>query len=149
MPIDIDSVLVDVERETKGDWIDFPDWSVVNTATGEVEMPAFKVSSLHLPGYRVDRDLMGQRFARQFKGKPVPSDVLTAAVGELFIKHILHDWRNFKQPFSKEYAQKIFASPQGRNLIAAVEWCAAKVSDVEAEFVEDAAKNSERPSGTD
>jgi hypothetical protein len=138
MTVKLSSVKADLAREAKGDWVDFPDWPGV----------AFKVSSLLLPAYRIDRDLLGQRLARQHKGKPIPPDVLTTEVGKLYQKHILHDWRGFDQAYSKELAGEMLVDPEYRAIVSAIEWCAAKIADIDVEFIEDAAKNSERPSET-
>lgn len=139
MTVKLSSIKADLKRETKGDWIDYPDWPGV----------ALNVSSLLLPAYRIDRDLLGQRLSRQYKGKPIPPEVVTTEIGKLYHKHILHDWRGFDEPYSREVAGEMLPDPEYRNIVAAVEWCAAKVSDVDVEFIEDAAKNSERPSETD
>lgn len=138
MTVKLSSVKADLAREAKGDWIDYPDWPGV----------AFKVSSLLLPAYRVERDLLGQRLARQYKGKPIPPDIMTSEVGKLFSKHILHEWRGFDETYTKEVAAERLADPEYRALVGAIEWCAAKIADVDVDFVEDAAKNSAKPSGT-
>lgn len=139
MTVKLNSIKADLQREAKGDWIEYPDWPGVS----------FNVSSLLLPAYRIDRDLLGQRLSRQYKGKPIPPEVVTTEIGKLYHKHILHDWRGFDEPYSRELAGQMLPDPEYRNIVAAVEWCAAKVSDVDVEFIEDAAKNSERPSATD
>jgi hypothetical protein len=139
MTVKLSSVKADLDREAKGDWVDFPDWPGV----------AFKVSSLLLPAYRVERDLLGQRLARQYKGKPIPPDVMTREVGKLYAKHILHDWRGFDEPYEKGHAAELLADPEYRAIVGAVEFCAAKLADIDVEFIEDAAKNSERPSAGD
>lgn len=139
MTIKLSSIKADLKRETQGDWIDYPDWPGV----------AFNVSSLLLPAYRIDRDLLGQRLSRQYKGKPIPPEVVTTEIGKLYHKHILHDWRGFDVPYSRETAGQMLADPEYRNIVAAIETCAGKVSDIDVEFVEDAVKNSVRPSKTD
>src|SRR6185369_6032337 len=106
------------------------------------------VSSLMFPAYRVERDLVGQKLARRFKGKPIPPDVMQVEVGKLFAKHILHGWEGLDVPYSKEKAEELLTDPSYRLLVSAVEWCGAKLADVDVEFIEDAAKNSERPSET-
>lgn len=136
MTVKLSSLKADLAREAKGDWIDYPDWPGVS----------LNVSSLLLPAYRVARDLMFQRLQRLHKGKPIPPDVLNPEIGKLYHQHILHDWRGFDQPYSRDLAGQMLADPEYRSLIAAVEWCAAKVSDVDVEFVEETEKNSARPS---
>lgn len=140
MTVKLSSLKADLQREAKGDWIE-----------GPPELPgvSLNVSSLMMPAYRIERDLLGSRLARQHKGKPIPPDVLSTEVGKLFHKHILHDWRGFDVPYSRELAGEMLADPEFRMLVGAVEYCAAKVADIDVEFIEDAAKNSEGPSETD
>jgi hypothetical protein len=136
MTIKLSSLKADLQREEKGDWIEYPDWPGVE----------FNVSSLHLPAYTIARDLVLQRLARVYKGKPTPRDVITAEMGKLYAKHILHGWRGLDVAYSRDKADEILPDPEYRNIVAAVEWCAAKVSDVDLEFVEEAGKNSAAPS---
>lgn len=139
MTIKLSSLKADLTREAKGDWVDFPDWPGVS----------FNVSSLHLPAFTIARDLMFQRLARTYKKKPVPKDVLSSELGKLYHAHILHGWRGLDVPYSPEKAGEILPDPEYRNVVAAIEWCAGTLSEVELEFVEEAEKNSERPSSGD
>jgi hypothetical protein len=134
MVVKLASVKANLERETKGDWVEYPDWPGV----------AFNVSSLLHTAYRIERDLLGQRLARQYKQKPIPPDVSTTEIGKLFAKHILHGWRGFDEEYSKERAAEMLVDPQWRKLVAAIEYCAAQISDDEVEFVEDTVKNSKK-----
>lgn len=136
MTIKLASLKANLAREEKGDWVDFPDWPGV----------AFNVSSLHLPAYKIARELMFKKFARTYKKEPVPEAVAFATLGALYDKHILHGWRGLDEPYSADMATKVLTDPEYRNVVAAVEWCAAKISDLDIEFIEDAAKNSEAPS---
>ncbi|ODA94989.1 hypothetical protein BFX40_20390 [Mesorhizobium sp. SEMIA 3007] len=138
MTIKLSSVKADLSREEKGDWIPSPDFPGVE----------FNVSSLHLPAYQTALTLMEQRLARAYKGVPVPPHIRTVEVGKLLHKHILHDWRGFDEPYSEEVASGMMCEPEGRNFIAAVQNCAAMVSLTDVEFVEEAGKNSSRPSAT-
>jgi hypothetical protein len=138
MTVRLSSIKADLDREQKGDWVEYPDWPGVS----------FNVSSLLIPAYRIDRDLLGQRLARQYKGKAIPPDVLTTEVGKLFHKHILHNWKGFDKEYSKELASEMMADPEYRNLVEAVQYCANRLAETDLEFVEDAVKNSKRPSAT-
>ena len=137
MTIKLSSLKADLEREAKGDWIDYPDWPGV----------AFKVSSLHTPAYAMARDLLVQKFARKHKGKTPPPEEFAPEVGRLYARHILHGWRGLDIEYSPEVALETLCDPAYRLVVAAVEWCAAQLAQVDAEFVEDAAKNSAAPSG--
>lgn len=136
MTVKLSSLKADLDREAKGDWIEFPDWPGV----------AFNVSSLLIPQYTTARDMLLQRLARQHKGKPVPRETATTEIGKLYAKHILHGWRGLDVEYSPEKAAEILADPQFRNVVAAVEYCAGQVSQVDIEFVEEESKNSGRPS---
>lgn len=138
MTVKLSSLKADLQREASGDWIEYPDWPGVE----------FNVSSLMLPAYTIERDLLMQKLSRRYKGKPVPRDILSIELGRIYHKHILHGWRGLDVNYSTETAAEILADPEYRNIVAAIEWCAAKVSDVEVEFVEDAGKNSLRPFAT-
>lgn len=137
MTVKLASLKADLSREEKGDWVEFPDWPGVE----------FNVSSLHLPAFTVARDLMYQRLARVYKKKPIPKEVLSVEIGKLFHSHILHGWKGLDVSYSRDEAATILTSPEYRNVVAAVEWCAGKLSDIDVEFVEDEGKNSEAPSG--
>ncbi|AMS41156.1 hypothetical protein [Aminobacter aminovorans] len=136
MTIKLSSLKADLAREEKGDWIEYPDWPDV----------AFNVSSLHLPAFVTARDLLLQRMAKKHGRKSVPREEMTAEFGKLYAEHILHDWRGIDVEYSPDAARDILSNPEYRNVVAAVEWCAAKVSDVDIQFVETASKNSARPS---
>jgi len=131
MVVKLASLKADLEREEKGDWIEFPDWPGV----------WFNVSSLHLPAFQAARDALYQRFGRTYRKKPVPKDVLSVEMGKLLNKHILHGWRGLDLAYTPEVAEATLSDPAYRNVVGAIEFCAAKVSDVEIEFEEDAAKN--------
>jgi hypothetical protein len=137
MTVKLASLKADLSREEKGDWVEFPDWPGVE----------FNVSSLHLPAFTVARDLMYQRMARLYKKKPIPKDVLSGEIGKLFLKHILHGWRGLDVQYSPAKAEEVLTAPEYRNVVAAVEWCAGKISDLDIEYVEDAEKNSAASSG--
>jgi hypothetical protein len=139
MTIKLSSVKADLAREEKGDWIAYPDWPGVE----------FNVSSLHLPAYQTARDLLLQRLAKKYPRKPTPRAETTVEFGKLYSEHILHGWKGLDVEYSPDTARDILINPEYRNVVAAVEWCAAKVSDVELEFIEEASKNSERPSAGD
>lgn len=141
MTVKLSSLKADLAREEKGDWVDFPDWPGVS----------FNVSSLHLPAYQTARDQLIQIAARKAKIKVKPGEKkepfnFTTELGKLYAKHILHGWRGLDIDYSPEFAREILADLEYRNVIAAVEWCAGKISEIDVEFIEDEVKNSEKPS---
>lgn len=136
MVIKLSSLKVDLERETNGDWMPSTEFPGVE----------FLVSSLHLPAYQIALQLQEQKWAREYKSKPVPPEVRTVGVGRLLHKHILHNWRGIDVPYSKDAAEEMMCSPEGRNFIASVQTAAAMVSLTDQEFVEDEVGNSASPS---
>ncbi len=136
MTVKLSSLKADLKREEEGDWIDYPDWPGVR----------FKVSSINKPAYTIARDLLLQKMARKSKGKPQDRNKTTPEFGRLYAEHILHDWEGFDEPYTPELARQHLTDPAYRDLVFAVEWCAAKIGEVDAEFLEDAGKNSEPPS---
>lgn len=136
MTIKLSSLKVDLARERDGDWMPSTEFPGVE----------FLVSSLHLPAYQTALQLQEQKWARVYKGKPVPPDVRTVSIGTLLHRHILHDWKGIDVPYSKEAAEGIMTVPEGRNFIASVQNAAAMVSLTEQEFVEDEVKNFAAPS---
>lgn len=139
MTVKLSSLKADLDREEKGDWIEYPDWPGVE----------FNVSSLHLPAYQTARDLLLQKLQRQYKKKAIPKNVLTKELGRLYATHLLHGWRGLDVDYSPQVALETLTSPDYRNVVAAVEFCAAQVSEVDLEFVEEEEGNSAPPSASD
>jgi hypothetical protein len=69
----LDSIRVNVTAERDGEYISIPDWEGVKLG----------VRSLEYPAYKIALDQLVQRYARRFKGKPVPPDVRDADVGAI------------------------------------------------------------------
>lgn len=136
MTVKLSSLKADLEREQKGDWIEYPEWPGV----------AFKVCSLFMPAYTVARDLLIQRLTRKHKGNPPPPSELTPAIGKIYATHILHDWKGLDVEYSADKALEVLSDPSYRLVVAAVEWCAGQIGQVDVEFMDDAVKNSDRPS---
>lgn len=136
MTIKMGSMKADLKKEREGSWEEHPDYVGAK----------FFVRSLLYPPYRTARDMLGKKMARQYKDKNVPSDVMTTEVGKLFSKHILLGWSGFDDDYTPELAEERLTDPEWRALVAAVEYCAAKVSDIDVQFIEDEGKNSEPPS---
>lgn len=131
MTIKLSSLKADLAREEQGDWIEYPDWPGV----------AFKVSSLHTPAYATARDLLVQKLTRKSRGKTPPVEEMAPEVGKLYAKHILHGWRGLDVEYTPELAIETLCDPAFRNVVAAVEWCAGQLAQIDVEFVEAAAKN--------
>lgn len=138
MPAVLKSLKVDLERETKGDWV--PALNIPGAR--------FKVSSLHSPAFQTANELMTMRLARKYKGEPVPPEVRTAESGKLYAQHILHDWDGLDEKYSPELALACLTDPAYRPLIAEVIACASRLGEPDVEYVEAEEKNSGAPSAT-
>lgn len=124
------SLLVDVTREEKGDWIEYPAWPGV----------FFKVSSIQSDAYQIARDKAFVALSRKHKGE-VPPSIRTCEIGRLYCEHILHDWKGLDVEYSPEQALDILAHPKGRRFVEAIEYCAARLSDADVIWLEEEAKN--------
>ncbi|MUZ53023.1 hypothetical protein GOZ97_07395 [Agrobacterium vitis] len=136
MTIKLASLKADLDRETKGDWVDFPD----------IPGLRLKVSSLFKPEYTTARDITLKRLAAVYKADAIPQPVLSAELGGLYAKHILHGWEGLDIDYSEAAAEKYLTDPAYRVLVGAVEWCAGKIAETRIEYVEKDTKNSGKPS---
>jgi hypothetical protein len=137
MTIKLASLRANLAREENGDWVNFPDWPGV----------AFLVSSIHAPAYKSAFQIMTQRLSRIYKGKPVPVEEQHEELGQIYCKHLLRGWRGLDVQYSADKALEVLCDPAYREVLAAVGWCADKISELQVEFLETKAKNSARPSG--
>ena len=137
MTIKLSSLKADLEREKKGDWIDYPLWPGCR----------FRVSALTLPAYEAARDLLQQRLQAEYKTSRISDEIWMPRLGELYATYILHEWDGFDEAYSPAIALKHLKDPAYRELVLAVEWCAKKLSEVRVQFVEGDVKNSGKPSG--
>lgn len=140
----LSSLKSDQQREEQGIWQDIPDFPGLS----------LKVRPLDYGPYVMARDVVLQRFVRKFGRRPIPPEERTREFGKLYAQFLLLDWKGIEDdsgaalPYSPELAAEYLSDMEYRRLIAAVEWASATVAEDDAEFLEDAAKNSERPSVT-
>lgn len=128
MTIKLASLHVDLQREAKGDWIDFPDWPGV----------AFLVSSKLSQSFQGAHAMMLKRVSVSHRNAPVPVETMHAELAKLYCRHILHGWRGLDVEYSPEKALEVLSDPGFRPVIAAVGWCADKLSEVAVEYVDEA-----------
>jgi len=131
MTVKFASTKVDLSKEAAGEW-------VPSRAFPGVE---FQVSSIQLPAFVTARDMLFQRWARKYKGQPVPLDVKHDELGKLVAKHILHSWRGFDEEYTPELAESSLRDREFRDLLSDVELCAVQVGEVDVQFVEDESGN--------
>ncbi len=124
------------QRIIAGDWITYTPWSAPN---GDTPV-RFNVSGASLEAYKIAQEELAGRYVKEYKGARVPDDVSFRNNAELIAEHLLHGWEGLDQDYSPEVAEEL--------LTDAVLWCARRVDNVTAEFVEDGIKNSAPPSAT-
>ncbi|CAN7294893.1 hypothetical protein LJR221_001432 [Agrobacterium tumefaciens] len=122
----LSSLRADLDREKAGDWISYPAWKGVR----------FNVSALTITPYETARDLMFKRLAEKYKDEQVPKEEISRELGALYAEYILHGWEGFDEEYTPELARERLIDPSYRTLVSAVEWCAAKVSEVNVRFTE-------------
>ncbi len=136
MTIKLRSIKVDLDRESKGDWVNSLEYPGVK----------YRVSSLHLPAFKVALSELERKWRRKYKDAATPDEVSVPALGKLLHQHILHDWSGFDEPYSSDLAYEMMSTPQDRNFVTDVRNAAAMISLDQFEFVEDEEKNSAAPS---
>ena len=134
----LDSIKADLDKERNGDWVDYPDWADVS----------FKVKSIEAPDFRAAHSALLNRMARKYKNKTPPQDEIQQEVGKLYHTHILMDWKGLDVAYTADMAKEVLIDPSYRKVFAAIHFCATQVGESDAEFVEDAAKNSVSRSAT-
>jgi hypothetical protein len=127
----LDSIRVNITAERDGEFIAIPDWEGVKLG----------VRSLNYPPYKIALDQLIQRYARRYKGKPVPPDVRDADVGRLLAEHILFGWEGIEPDYTADVAKEFLGDETGRELASKVLWAAGQVAEVQAEFTGEAVKN--------
>lgn len=136
MTVKFASAKVDLTKEADGEWVPSRMFPGVE----------FLVSSIQLPSFATARDFLFQRWARKYKGQPVPLDIKHDELGKLVAKHILHGWRGFDEEYSADLADKSLRSREYRDLLSDIELCASQVGEANVQFIEDEAGNSSAPS---
>lgn len=135
--IKLDSIKRDLRRETDGEWQTVPEWDGVKLL----------VRSLNCVDYRNARDILMSKMTRRLNRIPTGPE-LDAELPKLYARFLLRGWEGFDQPYSPELAMTMLTNPEFGELADKVVQCAARVGQVDVEFIEAAAKNSEPPSAT-
>ncbi len=134
--VKLSSLKADLAREAAGDEVESLRWPGVK----------FRVSALTKPSYVIKRDAMVARLRRRHKGKSIPQEELGPALGRIYAEEILHGWAGMDEAYTPALALEVLTDPAYREIVSEVEYCAGTLSEIDAEFVEDASKNSVKPS---
>lgn len=140
MAIKLGSLRADLKRENDGDWVDIP------------ELPGLrlKVRGAAFGPYQAAKSIVEGKWVRKFGRKPVPVEMALEENGRLYAQHIVVDWDGLVDddgaPVPVNQAGDILTDPAFRELHEHIRYAMGEVSRTEAEFVEDAGKNSGRSS---
>lgn len=107
----------------------------------EVVGASLLVRPIDYPPYTQARQALFRRYQRAYKDDPVPEKILVTALGELYARHLLLGWKGFDVEYSAREAEERLSDWSWRKLTRQVEWAAGKLTTINAEMVEDAAKN--------
>ncbi len=138
MTVKLGSLKADLGRERDGDWVPIPDLPGVE----------LKVRGFNYGPYLQQKSLIEMRWVRKYGRDPVPPEIAYRANAQLYADYILLDWKGFDVAYAPETALETLLDPAYRELHDHIRYAGMKVGLVEADFVEDAEKNSARPCAT-
>lgn len=131
MGVKLNSVKVDIDRETAGTWIESTSYPGVS----------YLVRGIHYQPFETARDLGIQALAKSFRTQPIPLAERNEVLGASVAKHLLLGWKGFDEEFEASLAQSMLIDPSFRNLLDDVLRASAKVGEQDLEFTEKLAKN--------
>lgn len=140
MPIKLESLRADERKINDGTWVEIPD-----LPDGDGGVVAFLVRGASCAEYQAALSDLQRRQVQKYRSlDAVPPDIRNRDSARLIAKHLMLDWRGFDEPFSRELAEEMLMAPG--EFVGHVSYAITQVQRTEAEFVEDAAKNSGRSS---
>lgn len=135
--IKLDSLKVDVHQEREGEWVPVKTWPRL----GELPGLEFKVRSTNNPDYVTAKTAQQMKLTQKYGGDTPPFEEIAQADGALAAEFLLLDWRGLSESHDPDKARQLLASPEGRNILNMVFWCAEQVGRRQVEFLETAVKN--------
>lgn len=141
MGLKLSSISVQVSDE--GEWVDSANWPGVR----------YKVRSIAVRDYQIQRDLLVQRKVRALNRVPTGPE-MEPDLSKLKARHLLRGWEGLLGDddkaigFSPEKAIELLTDPTMSALEQDVTLAASRVGERDAEFTADAVKNSQAPSAT-
>jgi len=135
MAININSLRANRTRIDEGDWV----WI---TAVPGLEL---KVRGLNYAPFAAEHSVVRGQWRRKYgDAADAPPDVVGPALARLCVKHLLLDWRGLQKEDGSEqpYDREMVLQPDFSAIVDYTIWAAARVSEIEAEYVTDTSKNS-------
>lgn len=135
--IKLDSLKVNIHQEHEGEWIAVKSWPRL----GELPGLEFKVRSTNDPEYVTAKANQQIRLAQKYGLDTPPIEEMSRTDGQLAADYLLLDWKGLSEAYSPEFAKSLLISPEGRNVLGMIFWCADRVGKREIEFLEISEKN--------
>jgi hypothetical protein len=136
MTLKLSSLAIDVKRETDGEWFDIAQFPGLR----------LKLRGFGYGPYLKAKSIVEGRWVRKYGRDPVPPEIQYRENGKLYSDFILVGWDGLDEAYSQDRGLEILQDPGYRWLHDEIRFYAGKIAEVDAEFVEDSAKNSERSS---
>lgn len=131
MTLVLKSLAVDKNDEENGRWEDYAPWGV-----------RFRVRGIQCRAY-LDQKATDENMAKRRRQDDLPEWRYRRS-GENIATNVLLEWDGFDIPYSAETAKTLLTDPEYRELLAAVIFCAVKVSTPHVRHTED---GTEDPAG--
>ncbi len=129
--VKLSSLKVDLSAEREGDWV-----------RSSIDGVEFKVRGLQHPAYQIEQRKWLRQLAQQNRqNADVSPDEIYKVTTKMLMTHILIDWRGMDVPCSEDLKREVAEDPSYRDVVRAIEECAAKVGQSQIEMVEDDTKN--------
>lgn len=148
MVIKLNSLLVDVDAETKGEWVDIKDWAGLDPERPYVPIPTpglrFCVRSLNDPDYKTARQKyleIVQGWRAEGKSDAEIETLSGVAEGELIADRLLLGWEGLDDSYDPVTARKLLVKPEARVLRGMIISAANRVGARKVEFVKAQEKN--------
>jgi hypothetical protein len=104
MAILLSKVRRDATKQEDGAWVEVPE--LTDPQTGEV--PAFLVRGVTYRHFQTALNAMNGRYRRKYGAEGnAPPEVLQRDMGHLVAQHLLLDWRNVSEPYSRDLAEEL------------------------------------------
>lgn len=142
MSLELSSIKRDLSTEDEGQWVEIPEWPGIR----------LKVRSIQSRDYQIQRGLLEQKLQKALGRQPTAPE-WEPGLGKLIARYLLRGWEGFlldgkPLEYTAEIALAMFADRQWSGLEMQVVWASTRVGDRDAEFTQDAIKNSAVPSAT-
>lgn len=133
----------DHKKQEDGDWVEVPE--LTDPQTGEV--PAFLVRGVSYRHFQTALNAMNGRYRRRHGADGnAPPEELQRDMGRIIAQHLLLDWRNVSEAYSRELAEELCCDPDSP-VQTYILRCAQENAEISMAYDSAAEGNSARSSG--